>query len=267
MLWRAIVMVTGLWLLPVAARSAGIPAGDQGCPQPLKVCTYEDLRWGCGGEKLRNLLEELKCLDARVQKLDEPAAVADIGKVNPRLIATALRALGFLATEDWKRIYKTNVMDEKVIAAIRKYQKGDGDGWLRSDELVKLVCEGARGETGVPYLKYYLGWMYATGQGVLASGSRAHELLQRAEDVFRALNKDDQYTWYLDHISTMLRKVPYDGGEPGYSYCPDFNNFTRPAPWGELDAQLKIPLPMVGLDSQGNGQTKNLDLPPIDPKQ
>jgi hypothetical protein len=245
-------------LLPGAALAV------DACEHPIKICTYDDATsWGgCRGEALRNLLKERDCLADQANSLKDAAAIADVSQVEPRFIARILLERKLISAEDSDWILANNVFTEKAIFAIRRFQNEVGhpaDGWLRSDEFVRLTCETASesGKPGMPpYSKYYLGWMYMMGQGVEPSRRLALQILREARIGFNALNTANQYRFYLDKIQAMIdalgradstRGRSGAAGGPARDYCPDFTKFVRTPPYGEMDAKLLIPLPEMGV--------------------
>jgi hypothetical protein len=221
-------------LLPVLALAA---AADV-CPPPeAKVC--DPKAWSCSKKELRDLIDqrEDQWRDCWRHQADA-AALADMSRIEPRVIASALYEIGLLSEGEWTALYKANKLDANVLEKIKVFQK-NGDGWLRGEQFLRLICYGAgRG----PFSKYFLGWMYGMGQGVAPSRPLARRLLTQARDVFQdreLRERQGHYTYFLTHIDAMLELLREPPGQrfrrgDRDEICPDFEKFRRDPPYGDL---------------------------------
>ena len=192
--------------------------------------------------------------DKRISELDGQAAaaralaaMANINGVPVETICAVLYEVDddFMSMEDFEHclLRGATLSDPTLVASIKKYQQWLGarqDGWLKTDQFVRLVCEGVAKE--MPDLMRYAGWMFAHEQGLAYELTKARLLLDNARQHLHARMVEleergdgERYSWFKGRFTwtvnllDAIKGLSPDGKWAGdyKKICPDFVTLTE----------------------------------------
>jgi len=252
---RVLLLCVLFSCITAASGAATLPECDA-ADSVASTCPLDKLMGGCAKKQID---ANAKCRRALQRQVEQFQALANLNRVDVKMIAVLLYEAGFIKKDDdiSDIIGEGDALNEKTLEAIEAYQKSLPpnlgspelqDGWLRSDQFVYLACAGYH-KDGL-WSTYYLGYLYATGQGVPYDPGKAYYLLNAARSRFserRELDKSRSYP-ELAKIDQLLNDSDISrSATASKAECPDFTVYHTTSKFPGVKTAFDGSLPPIGL--------------------